>query len=289
MKNIGIITNFDKAEAHAALQRTSDLAQTLNVHLFGPPGPYKSGLALTVVPEQELEKHIDVLLVLGGDGTMLQALHSLPGGLKPILGVNLGSLGFLTSVPLTRLEEALTAVSQHDIHIVHRITLQVQHIRENDVLSSFRALNDVVAGWGRDGRMVQFGVSINEQSSSTYSCDGLIMATPTGSTGHSLSAGGPILYPETRAMVLSAICPHTLSHRPIVLPQEARIDIEVQCSAQELLLSVDGQGQVPLKCRDRLLIEQDPRDALFVQLPDYNYFELLSRKMHWRGSAVPTN
>lgn len=242
--------------------------------------------AVVAVTEEQLAAQADLLLALGGDGTLLHAVRVLAGRETPLLGVNIGNLGFMTSVPSTRLEEALAHVAEQRVHYLTRRMLSITIRRADRPEIALAALNDVALGWGPSSRMVQIEVSCADQIVTTYACDGLIIATPTGSTGHSLAAGGPIIHPEAQVVTVTPICPHTLSNRPLVLPDSVPLRLRLIHSPKTLLCAVDGQGHVPLDTHDEVWVTRATHGARLVLLPDYNYFEVLRQKLHWRGSIL---
>jgi NAD+ kinase len=233
-------------------------------------------------------RSIDVLLSLGGDGTLLRALHALKDAPVPILGINLGHLGFLTSVPDIHAADALRRLAAADYTIHDRPLLSatlVRGTRRKTVLRT-EALNDIVVGWGTVPRVASLSLDVDGTRVATFSCDGMIIATPTGSTGHALSAGGPILHCDTPAIVVEAICPHTLSNRPLVLPDSCAVALTLNGTQRTLVLSIDGRNRGSLEPGDRLEIRKSPRAARFVRLPGQSWFDSLSRKLHWRGSSA---
>lgn len=286
MKNIGITINLSKPRAPAVAERLAAQAARLGLALHAceetPP-------ALKCSPHaspRELAGKIDLLMALGGDGTMLHAARLLNGEDIPLLGVNIGSLGFMTSVADHDLEKAMECLASGDFKLSHRTVLEASLHRDGAILESCRALNDVVIGWGESSRVLTLNLAIHGEAVGTYVCDGLICATPTGSTGHSLSAGGPILLPETPVFLLNPICPHTLSNRPMVIPDDLTVEMTVVESSKHPLFVVDGQDHHVLKRGDRVVIRRAERRLKFVHLPQYSYFDLLRRKLHWRASNL---
>ncbi|MCA1808874.1 MAG: NAD(+)/NADH kinase, partial [Lentisphaerae bacterium] len=276
----------NKPTAADVLQALVDRARSLGLQLktcakAGAPVP-----GAECLPPDKFAGMIDLLLVMGGDGTMLRGVRLLEGRATPILGVNLGSLGFLTNVAQEHMECALDCVLRGDYTLSPRSLAECRIRRADQPPQIFRALNDVVIDRGASARIVTLDLLIDEEFASSFMCDGLIVSTPTGSTGHSLSTGGPILHPETAAWVISLICPHTLSTRPLVVPDHRRITVRVTRSAGDLLLSVDGQVSEPLHTDDQVEIGNSAAKANFIKLPDYSYFAVLRQKLHWRGSNI---
>jgi NAD+ kinase len=284
VKTIGLFANCNKPSANQVLRCLYARAQELNLNLAAcAPASEHVPEALYLEPE-ELAGKIDLLMALGGDGTMLRAVRLLDGRDIPVLGVNLGSLGFLTSVAEDHAEYALTCVARGDFTVHPRALADCRVLRDGREISRYRALNDIVMDRGASSRIATLDLLVEGEAVSSYICDGLIVSTPTGSTGHSLSAGGPILHPETAAWVISLICPHTLSSRPLVIPDRYLITVNVTRCAGDLLLSADGQAGEGLQTGDQVQISASPNKAHFVKLPDYSYFAVLRQKLHWRGS-----
>ncbi len=286
MKHIGVIVNTTKPVSSEAKQRLAATAKRLNLDLCTCPpfGEFLPGMAS--MDATEFTRRIDALVALGGDGTLLRAVGLIAGKSVPVLGVNLGRLGFLTSVTESELEQGIEALVTGNYTTSARTMLDGTIInRKGETLGTIRALNDVVLGWGQSTRIVTLEVSINHEPVASYRCDGIIVSTPTGSTGHSLSSGGPIIHPDAPSLMLNVICPHTLSARPVVVPDNAEIRIAVKQTSKQLLLSVDGQDGWSLSDGDALVIRKSSEHFNLVHLPGYQYFSVLRKKLHWSGSS----
>ena len=287
--NVGIFANMAKPAAESTLADLAAAARDLRIGLAACDRETLRHLpGAAYVSPARFGKAIDLLLSLGGDGTVLQAVRALDGADAPILGINLGNLGFLTSVPDTQAVEALRALAAGAYEVAPYPLLEARLFRgarRRQVVRA-RALNDVVMGWGTSPRATMIEVEVDRQPVASFVCDGLIVATPVGSTGHALSAGGPILHRETPALVLEPICPHTLSNRPVVLPNDRVVTLRVGDKRKKLLLAVDGQPLGWLEYGDRLEVRKAPGGVRFVHLPGYSWFKLLSQKLHWRGSSA---
>ncbi len=286
--NVGIFANMAKPAAESTLADLAAAARELQIRLVACDKETARHLpGAKLVSPLRFGKSIDLLLSLGGDGTVLQSVRALNGADAPILGINLGNLGFLTSVPDTHAVEALRALATGAYEVASYPLLEARLFRgpRRRQIARARALNDVVMGWGTSPRATMIEVEVDRQSVASFVCDGLIVATPVGSTGHALSAGGPILHRETPALVLEPICPHTLSNRPVVLPNNRLVTLRVGDKRKKLLLSVDGQPHGWLEFGDCLEIRTAPEGVRFVHLPGYSWFKLLSQKLHWRGSS----
>jgi len=287
MKTIGVIANCSKPESPEVLQRLAAKAAALGIKVasFGETAKYLHGC--THVAQENIAGAVDALIAVGGDGTMLQAAHLLHSTTTPILGVNLGFLGFLTSVGQHELEQALDYLKAENFTLSERAAIACTVWRGGDKLGESRAINDVVVGWGQSSHIITFDVTVDGAPATSYRCDGIIVATPTGSTGHSLSAGGPIVHPETPALLINVISPHALTARPVVIPQQHVVGITVAECSRELLGSIDGQELYKLREGDRLVVRTGPDPIRFIHLPAYNYFDVLRKKLHWQGSSGP--
>ena len=228
----------------------------------------------------DLPAQVDLLLVLGGDGTLL-SMARLVGDLGvPILGVNLGGLGFLTALTKDELFPALEAFLAGGLVIEERVMLAAQVWRHGERLSEYVALNDVVITKSAMSRIINLAVSVDGHFATAYRADGLIISTPTGSTAYCLSAGGPIVFPTMPAVVLTPICSHTLTNRPIVLPADQRVEVTLQ-SDQDVMLTLDGQVGFALKEADVVAIHQATARIQLLRFPQKDFFSVLRTKLKW--------
>ena len=286
MKTLGLVANCEKPTAPEILRRIDRKAGALGLRLVacGQAGQYVP--SASIVPEEAIVNSADALMVLGGDGTMLRAVRVLQGAQTPVIGVNLGSLGFLASVSQDSVDHALECLVAGSYSIQDRAVADGILLRDGREISRYRALNDVVIDRGASSRIVSLHLSIDKAEVVSSQCDGLILATPTGSTGHALSAGGPVIHPESAVFVITLICPHALSIRPMVVPDSQRIAVDIVRCAGEIRLTVDGQTGEALRIGDRIEFSRSKADARFIRLPDCNYFSILRQKLHLRGSSV---
>lgn len=282
MKKVGVIANPKRPHAADVFERLVRKAEELNWTLFADQASADLIPSATVLEFDHFADSVDLLLAMGGDGTVLFCAKRLNGADIPILGINLGSLGFLTGVSEEKMEEALEAAEAGTCAVELRTVAQC--ITPSG--RTCRVLNDAVIGFGGSSRIATLDLAIDGEPATSYSCDGLIVCTPTGSTGHSLSAGGPILQPGCGAFGISVICPHTLSNRPLVVPDSGTIEVTVQKTHKTLLLSVDGQDVEELATGDTLRITRSEQPVTFLYPPDHSYFSVLRRKLHWRGSNL---
>jgi NAD+ kinase len=230
---------------------------------------------------QEVADSSELLLVLGGDGTLLAAAHlAAPRGI-PILPINMGSLGFLTSFTLDELYPALEDGLAGRFSISQRVMLHVELERAGKVIESQRVLNEAVINKGALARMIELELAIDADFVCRYRADGLIVASPTGSTAYSLSAGGPIVHPAVESFVITPICPHTLSDRPLVVRDSSSIVIKLSGDTESVFLTLDGQRGIPLQATDGVRISRAKELLKLVQPPKKSYFEILRSKLKW--------
>jgi NAD+ kinase len=234
-----------------------------------------------VVDRKQLgAKHPDFALVLGGDGTLLSAARALAHEGVPILAVNLGSLGFLTEVPLSEMFATMEAVDARECPIEERSVLDATVFRGSEQLAHHFALNDVVVNKNAISRLVDFDLLIDGAFVLHYKADGVIIATPTGSTAYSLAAGGPVLMPTVASFVVTPVCPHALTHRPLVVNDRAQIELHVETGAEEAFLSIDGQVGMPLKQGDRVLCHKADHTVKLMRVRR-TFFDVLRSKLKW--------
>lgn len=223
----------------------------------------------------------DMIMVLGGDGTMLNAARLVEGRSVPILGVNMGGLGFLTEVTLDHLYPALERIFAGDFYLEERLMLRARIDRHGEHVAQAAVLNDVVVSKGTLARMVEVHITINGQFVTSLRGDGLIISTPTGSTAYSLSAGGPIIHPTVQAIILTPICPHTLTHRPLLIPSTVNLEVTLTSKDEGAMTTFDGQVGVAMTQGDTVLINASDRATNLIRFPDRTYFDVLRRKLKW--------
>jgi NAD+ kinase len=281
MKHIGIVAKRNRPAALALARR---LATWLSRRRRTVLLENEAANALRLpggVSKQEMMERADLVVVLGGDGTLLSvARHSGPRRV-PVLGVNLGGLGFLTDV---RPEEAFQAVERvlaGHYRLERRSMLEAAVVRGGRVVRRFQALNDVVINKGALARILDLETSVDGVALCTYKADGLIFSTPTGSTAYSLSAGGAIVEPSVGVLLISPICPHTLTQRPIVLPERARVRVAVCSPDEDVALTIDGQEGMKLATDDVVAVRPAKHRVHLVRSPTHSFFELLRTKLRW--------
>lgn len=234
-----------------------------------------------VVPRMEMGSHeLDLVVVLGGDGTLLSAARATAAVDAPLLGVNLGSLGFLTEVPMQSLYPMLEAIAQGRATVEHRSLMQVQLFRGDAVRGSYLVFNDAVVNKTAIARLNTYDLYIDKVFVSSYRADGMIVATPTGSTAYSLSAGGPVLMPTVEGLVITPVAPHALTHRPLVVPDSVEIEIVLRSEEELAYLSLDGQRGLDLCDGDRVVCRcSEHQVKLFRTGADF--FQVLRTKLKW--------
>jgi NAD+ kinase len=230
---------------------------------------------------EEVAAGSELLLVLGGDGTLLAAARvAAPIGI-PILPINMGSLGFLTSFMTDELYPALEDVLASRVIISERVMLHVELHRHSKCIDKQSVLNEVVVNKGALARMIEMELVIDSDFVCRYRADGLIVASPTGSTAYSLSAGGPIVHPSVPSFIITPICPHTLSDRPVVISDTSVIDVKLSAGTESVFLTLDGQKGIPLQATDRIHITRAKELLKLIQTPNKSYFEILRSKLKW--------
>lgn len=232
-----------------------------------------------------LAREVDLLLVFGGDGTMLRAARDIAGSKTPLLGVNIGGLGFLTAVPSERLDHALEELWAGKFKYESRALIEASG-RCNGKQVKHCALNDIVISRGALSRLISLDVSVNGELITRYRCDGLIVSSPTGSTAYSLAAGGAVVLPTAEVFALTPICPHALSNRSIILPLNSTIRIKAMNPAPATLLSVDGEVVADLDAHDEVTVRRSRSVVRLVNLAGNSFLEALRRKLQWRGAYV---
>jgi NAD+ kinase len=281
IKCVGVIVKPNHSEAWDTACELSAWLGRRGIDLVGKSLSEDEICRVSTLPTEEFIEKVDLVVVLGGDGTMISAARLLGDTEIPVLGINYGSLGYLTEFRIEEMFPALEQVLAGDFSLDKRITLDVQHLRGDEVLSKNRVLNDVVINKAALARIIEINVRLNGYFVNSFRADGLIVATPTGSTAYNLSAGGPIIYPSMNTMVLTPICPFTLSNRPIVVPDEARIELSLETSNEEVALTLDGQVWFGLENGDTVKISKSPTTFNLIQPPNRNYFEVLRDKLKW--------
>jgi NAD+ kinase len=284
---IGVIAHIEKEGAGLLTRRMIDALAALDLEvclesrtaqMIGRP----AGESIPALAEK-----VDLLLVLGGDGTILRVIHQIPGAIPSVFGVNIGSLGFLTCVGPDELQLAAQSIKDRSFVLSRRHLLHATLHRMDGTSASFEGVNDVVITRGERSQLVKLRVFIDGELLTEYYADGLIVATPTGSTAYSLSSGGPILMPESGGLVITPICPHVLTNRSVVVGEGSVITLE-SCGngPQEIVLVEDGRDPRKLLREDRVNIRRSERVLPLAMLPGRSFSQVLSQKLKWSGSNI---
>jgi NAD+ kinase len=287
MNRIGIIAKRNKPEAVAVVRNLVEWLRPKKIQVYIEKeieellSPTLSEGNWKSVERDEMPRDVEMMIVLGGDGTLLSVGRQVWNRNIPILGVNLGGLGFLTEITLDELYSVLEKVLQDDFEINERETLKAGVIRRGKRIAEFVVLNDAVINKGALARIIDLETTINGEYLSTFRSDGLIISTPTGSTAYNLSAGGPIVYPSLHTIIITPICPHTLTIRPIIIPDDVKIRALLKSRDEEVTLTLDGQQGFTLKFEDVVEVGKAEGRILLIKSPYRHYFELLREKLKW--------
>lgn len=237
--------------------------------------------------ELPLPPDADFIVVMGGDGTLLSVARRYARKGVPVLGVNVGGLGFLTEVSLSELYPTMEQVLAGQFEVEERMILHAAIFRQGQAIWGENVLNDAVINKGALARIIELTTWIDGEYLTTYRADGLIISTPTGSTAYTMSAGGPIVYPTLRHVILLPICPHTLSNRPIILPETVTVAATLDKKAEDVYLTLDGQVGQALQAGDRLEVKCAPHHLKLIKSPRRSHFEILRAKLGWGEVRAP--
>ena len=281
MKRIGIFAKRHHKDAVRLAEEVIAWLAERRIEVFVDEPLADAMVGVTGYPGQEIPPLVDMVMVLGGDGTLLSVARLIGDLRTPILGVNLGSLGFLTEITQPELFPVLEQVVNGDYFVSERMRLLAVIRRQGNEVARYRVLNDVVINKGALARIIDMETWVDDDYLTTFKADGLIVSTPTGSTGYNLSAGGPIIYPGNHCHVISPICPHTLTNRPIVVSDEATIRIAIKSQDQDVVFTADGQEGMHLQCGDVVELRKSNHCTLLIKSPSKDYFQVLRTKLRW--------
>ena len=287
IKRVGLIGNSEKVSAAAAVKRAARLIAAAGRAIYCDAATARlAHLKAVVCPDAAaLARQVDLLVVFGGDGTMLRVAREIAGSRTPVLGVNVGGLGFLTAVPSPNLSQALKSVWNGQFKFESRVLIQATGRCKGEQVN-LTALNDIVIGRGIASRLIELDVSVDGDPLTRYRCDGLIVSSPTGSTAYSLAAGGAVVFPTADVFALTPICPHTLSNRSLILPLTATLEVKVASPRPATILSVDGQVVGELALGDKITMKRARRTVRLMHLAGSSFCETLRCKLHWRGASL---
>jgi NAD+ kinase len=286
IKTVGIVVKPNHAEASRTAGELADWLEQKGIRLVGKPrfqneASDESNGRIQAVEDDRFVSESDLIVVLGGDGTMISTARLIDDADVLVLGINYGSLGYLTDFRIEEMFPALEAIFRGEYDIDRRVMLHAEHWRDDEMLETGRVLNDVVINKAALARIIEIDVSLNGLFVNSFRSDGLIISTPTGSTAYNLSAGGPIIYPSMNAVVITPICPFTLTNRPIVIPDDAIIELKLQKENEGVVLTLDGQIGYAIRELDRVIIRKSRATFNLVQPPNRNYFDVLRNKLKW--------
>lgn len=280
MKKIGIICKRGKKEPAAILAEIIPYLEEKGHEVVLDEESGKE-LGMKGYPRDQLPDLIDAVIVLGGDGTMLSVARLVSKKDIPIMGVNLGSLGFITEVNRDEVKEAIDRMLGGDCSVEERLMLNVAIFRDGEKIGDYAVLNDIVVNKGALARIIDLEMFVDHKYVTTYRADGLIISTPTGSTAYSLSAGGPIVFPTLGVVLITPICPHMLANRPIVIGKRSLIEVILISESEDVYLTLDGQVGVSLRKGDRIEIQDSEHTARLLIPCDKDYFKILRTKLKW--------
>ncbi len=284
IKRIGLFSKYGDKTVGEVLERLYAFlrARRLDVVLEETTAGLLASPGARTAPPEKIALEIDLAIVVGGDGTMLNVARRLAPRAVPLIGVNLGRRGFLTDIPKDAVLDRLAEVLAGDFRSEQRIMLNVELRREDRVVHTAIALNDVVVNKGQLARLIEFEVYVDDEFVCSTRGDGIIVATPTGSTAYALSAGGPILHPTLPALVLVPICPHTLSNRPVAINSDSRVEIAmINSSNQSAFLTFDGQMGHALQDHDRICVRRSDNPVTLIHPSDHSHYDVLRTKLRW--------
>ena len=286
-KRIGLIGNAEKSASAASVRAAARLIRAAGRKVYCDAATAQlARVPCTISPNAAtLAQAVDLLIVFGGDGTMLHTAREIAGSDTPMLGINIGGLGFLTAVPSDQLPAALKLLWRGEFRFESRALIEAGGTVRGKKLKA-TALNDIVISRGAISRLIALDVSVDGEPITRYRCDGLIISSPTGSTAYSLAAGGAIVMPTAEVFVLTPVCPHALSNRSIILPLSSSIQVKTLPSSTDIMLNADGQVVGTLDVGDTLTIRRSRSTVRLVHLANGSFLEALRRKLHWRGTYL---
>jgi NAD+ kinase len=286
IKKIGIIANIEKEKSAECTIQLRDWALQQGIEVF-----FEEGIAGKIgedkgLDRRDLASRVDLLVVMGGDGTILRTVRFVSEFNIPIVGINLGEFGYLTEVNLNEMYSALSLIVKGEYQTEKRMMLDITIHLGTETIRQQSILNDVVITRGNLSRILNLEMTVNNRYLTTFRADGIIISTPTGSTAYSLSAGGPIVFPETDSFIINPICPFTLTNRPIIIPDNAEIKVIMWTKEQGATLTLDGQVSYTMKSGDSMTIKKSPYVTNLVSSPHRDYMEILRTKLGWGGSPT---
>jgi len=281
LTRMGIIIKPNKPEAISLARKLIDWLSQRNIQVYVDEAMAPAVNHPLSCPRSEISRWIDSLIVLGGDGTLLSAVRAMEGENIPILGVNLGGLGFLTEITLEELYPVLERILEGKMQVEKRMKLSAIVLRGGERFGEYSVLNDVVISKSVLARIINVRSNIDGAYVTTYRGDGVILATPTGSTAYSLAAGGPIVHPSMDSILITPICPHALTNRPLLIPDRATVELTLESEESDVQLTLDGQVGCALHPFDRVVVTKARDYVFFIKSPFKDYFQVLRTKFKW--------
>lgn len=284
IKTLGLVLNFYKTEVVELGRAIVQQLSARHIHIIAP-GEDADAVGLPRLTNAQFAQAADAVLVVGGDGTLLRAARTVYGYHKPLLGVNKGYLGFLTEVEMNELEDYLEAFLNGDFQMERRMMLTAEVYRNGQKLRELTGLNDLVITKGALARIISVEIEMDGAMVDQFLGDGVIFSTSTGSTGYSLSAGGPIVYPNFDVCILAPICPHSLSARSMIFPPESVLRVRLGLENFQAMLTVDGQYGMELENKDEIIIRKADDYTYLIKMKDRNFFQVMRDKLKSDGSG----
>ena len=284
MKKIGLVVKSD-AKAKKKAEELKGWLRSKEIEIVQKK-TVESGQQNAISSLSQAPADLDCIFVLGGDGTFLSAVRWIDDQDIPILGIKFGEVGFLAEIAEENLYTAAEKVLKGDYILRPRMRLSVKVRRQKETRANETVLNDVVINRGALARLAHIETYIDDNYLTTYSADGLIVATPTGSTAYSLAAGGPVIHPAVPGIVLTPICPFTLTNRPLIVPESVTIKIRLAKGSSDIILTFDGQKGLDINDKDEILIQKGPHPMNLITLPERQYFDILKNKLKWSGGRA---
>lgn len=286
LDSVGLVINYEKEKAQEITNWIVDWLsfKKIKVYVEGDKdkGIRRKDFSCT---NEKFFNSVDLIISLGGDGTLLRAAKIAATDGIPIFGVNLGGLGFLTQIGIDDLEIFLEKIYQGKCFLDERMMLDGIVKRKEKEIKEFTALNDIVIGKGAFARLISLATYINDDYVITYSADGLVISTSTGSTAYSLSAGGPIVNPNINSMILTPICPHTLSARPLIIGENDQVRITLELSEEEVMVTIDGQEGFTLEPKDEVIVKKSIYKTRLIAFKEKSFYAILREKLRWSGQV----
>ncbi|HST53293.1 MAG TPA: NAD(+)/NADH kinase [Pyrinomonadaceae bacterium] len=287
VRRIGVLVKPNHPEALKTVCRLAEWCAARGLALVGGPRldresiEAETGCSVETLEHAELVRAVDLIVVLGGDGTMIASARMVGDAGTPVLGVNFGTLGYIAEFTIENMIASLDSVLAGDYTLDRRLMLAAEVFRGGEKLMHDRVLNDVVISKSALARIIEIETWVDKKFVNLFRADGLIVSTPTGSTAYNLSAGGPVIYPSMNAVVVTPICPHTLSNRPLVVEDTVEFEMILKTSKEEVALTLDGQVGIPLEYEDRVCVRKSRTTFNLVQARTRNYFDVLRNKLKW--------